>query len=738
MSSDSATTPLFILYGSATGNAEHIAKDLATSYKTGFFSSVVCCELDQYKKKCQDTWDTDPTTSTGGMQMKHGVIVISSTTGNGDAPENASRFVRYCKRKTTVATQPFQHLTYAVLALGDTNYDQFCNAGKVIDKKMAELGGTRAVSLVCADEATGLEESVDPWTASIIDKITVACRCRTGENGMTDITPTVPVVADDGSLEEEKKMEFTDEPTEEYTANARKAINTEPSNGVTVVKTLAEQIKVGDVAINWETSPASSELPKVGAPRITSVVFKDTVAVPPNSAAPIDEDEMMYTFDKPYVAPIRTARYLTQTTIEPTSAILTLSDLHEQFPLEGNAAERNEKRVVEVTLGLPSDDTFAYQPGDAIGMMVTNDDDDVAYILGLLHHHHGLAADQLVSLDDNDTMTVRRVISQHIDLTWWPLQQAHKRVLYAFSQQAVPGPERCVLEWLATPAGEALYQLYIVDQRRSVVDLLKDFPSLQAMSFTTLVGILPALVPRYYSVTSSPKVTPTTLTIALAVVDYLTPSLQVNGQEIGKRRISGLASQYLERVARPWSNSTTTNGGTTTPEVTVQIFPKPTADFRLPASLATPLILIGPGTGVAPFVGFLQHRQACADGVTTPGSVDLFFGCRHGDHDFLYQSELEVLQQNGVLTRLHTAFSRDGPTKVYVQNIMQQQSDMVCDLLLRQEAAVFICGDGNHMAKAVQAALQSILRKELGDDVKAAEYMVQMKKDHRLLLDIWS
>jgi methionine synthase reductase len=147
---------LYVLYGSATGNAEGIAKDLANHTPPAPFSSIVCKPLDDFKKLSSE-WVTPPT-----VGCKHGVILISSTTGNGDVPENAGRFARYIKRKQTVESQPFQNCAFAVLGLGDTNYDQFCAVGRLLDKRLQELGGTRAKKLACADEATGLEDVVEP------------------------------------------------------------------------------------------------------------------------------------------------------------------------------------------------------------------------------------------------------------------------------------------------------------------------------------------------------------------------------------------------------------------------------------------------------------------------------------------------------------------------------------------------------------------------------------------------
>ena len=164
--------------------------------------------------------------------------------------------------------------------------------------------------------------------------------------------------------------------------------------------------------------------------------------------------------------------------------------------------------------------------------------------------------------------------------------------------------------------------------------------------------------------------------------------------------------------------------------------------FRMPSSLETPLILIGPGTGIAPFMGFLSHRKAllAQSGATKPGSVDLYFGCRHQDHDWLYREEMQSLLQDGVLTKLYTAFSRDGE-KQYVQDIMKspEASERFAKLLLEDKAAIYVCGDGNAMAKDVKQAVLEVLSSKLeGGLDEASAYVETMKQEHRFLLDIWS
>jgi sulfite reductase alpha subunit-like flavoprotein len=165
---------LYILYGSATGNAEQIAKDLAEKPLPSQFSSVVCKPLNDFKKFTAE-WDNEPK-----YGRKHGLILISSTTGNGDAPENASGFIRFIKRKQTAETQPFRHCAVAVLGLGDTNYDNFCAMGKAIDMKVTELGAERAMPLACADDATGLEDVVEPWLDDVFVNINAACGSEPG------------------------------------------------------------------------------------------------------------------------------------------------------------------------------------------------------------------------------------------------------------------------------------------------------------------------------------------------------------------------------------------------------------------------------------------------------------------------------------------------------------------------------------------------------------------------------
>jgi len=280
--------------------------------------------------------------------------------------------------------------------------------------------------------------------------------------------------------------------------------------------------------------------------------------------------------------------------------------------------------------------------------------------------------------------------------------------------------------------------------------------------------------------------------VAFSVVDYLTP---YNPRDVNSnRRIGGLATRYLECICSSFLSKPTSSLTSSYP--TIRIFPKPTHDFRLPPNLSTPLILIGPGTGIAPFLGFLSHRQAqyaslesteaaemASEGIwrggyeldpeelhitnrdarglnlavdymrnQSMGEIDVFFGCRYSDHDWLYKKEMEDFKSVGILNNLFSAFSREnakGQEKIYVQTLMQKDKSCggrLIKMIMEKDASVYVCGDGNAMGRDVQDAIVNLLADKMNDshstesDAKesAVAYLNQMKASGRFVLDIWS
>ena len=253
-------------------------------------------------------------------------------------------------------------------------------------------------------------------------------------------------------------------------------------------------------------------------------------------------------------------------------------------------------------------------------------------------------------------------------------------------------------------AGDA-WRAYL--EGRQIVDLLEDFPA--ELTPAQLTGLLRKLPPRLYSVASALEASPDEAHLLVGVVRYQTHGRERQGVA------SGLVAERLQVGDR------------------LRVYVKPNKNFRLPDDPGRPIVMIGPGTGVAPFRAFLQHRQATG----AAGRSWLLFGDRNFTHDFLYQLEWQEWLKEGVLTRLDVAFSRDQPEKVYVQQRMWQRRAELFGWL-EDGAHLYVCGDDKAMAKDVHAALAAIVADQSGRSPAAAEaYLSDLKKQRRYQRDVY-
>jgi sulfite reductase (NADPH) flavoprotein alpha-component len=241
---------------------------------------------------------------------------------------------------------------------------------------------------------------------------------------------------------------------------------------------------------------------------------------------------------------------------------------------------------------------------------------------------------------------------------------------------------------------------------RQIVDLLHEFP-VQATA-QEWVAVLKRLQPRLYSISSSPKAQVGEVHLTVSAVRY---------DHRGKPR-RGVCSTFLaDRVG----------------DTTVPLFVQRSAHFRPPADGGAPLIMVGPGTGVAPFRGFLHERRARGDG----GRNWLFFGEQHVATDFYYRDELEAMHKDGLLNELSLAFSRDQADKVYVQDRMREQGAELW-AWLQEGAHVRVCGDASRMAKDVDQALRDVVQRHGGMDAEQARaYVQKMSGDKRYVRDVY-
>ena len=263
-------------------------------------------------------------------------------------------------------------------------------------------------------------------------------------------------------------------------------------------------------------------------------------------------------------------------------------------------------------------------------------------------------------------------------------------------------------------ASNAAYRAEIFAKRKSIFDLLEEFPACE-LPFHVYLEMLSLLSPRYYSISSSPAGAPQTCSITTAVVEA--PALS------GRGLFKGVCSNFLasRRVGD-------------TIHATIR---ETKAGFRLPDDNGVPVIMIGPGTGLAPFRGFLQERAARQQQGARLGPAMLFFGCRSADQDYLYREELQDFAARGIVD-LHVAFSRQGQRKTYVQHLLAEQADQVWSLI-EKGAIIYVCGDGSKMEPDVKAALVKIHADRTGSTPAASQgWIEQMGSDNRYVLDVWA
>jgi cytochrome P450/NADPH-cytochrome P450 reductase len=306
-----------------------------------------------------------------------------------------------------------------------------------------------------------------------------------------------------------------------------------------------------------------------------------------------------------------------------------------------------------------------------------------------------------------EAIAVHRLLSEFVELQ---LPATRKQV------QAMAQHTRCPFTRpkLESLLAEDRFRGEVLAKRKSVLDLLEEHPACE-LPFAAFLEMVPLMVPRYYSISSSPVTDGARCSITAAVVEGPARS--------GSGVYYGVCSNYLARQAAG---------------ATVQAFVKETkAGFRLPVDPAAPIVMIGPGTGLAPFRGFLRERAALAGQGRTLGPAMLFFGCRHPEQDFIYADELEEHAASGIVD-LHVAFSRHDGKKTYVQDLLREQADRVWSLI-EQGAIIYVCGDGSHMEPDVKRALMTIHgEKSRAGDSASEAWMETLAADDRYVLDVWA
>uniref|UniRef100_A0A8B9YZB6 Methionine synthase reductase n=1 Tax=Buteo japonicus TaxID=224669 RepID=A0A8B9YZB6_9AVES len=600
-----------LLYATQKGQAKAIAEEIwEQAGARGLEADMHCIsEMDKYNLETEK----DP------------VVIVISTTGTGDPPDTARKFVKKIQ-DTTLPPDHFAHLQYGLLGLGDSEYTFFCNGGKTVDRRLQELGAQHFYDTGLADDCVGLELVVDPWIDGLWLALKEAFLLQKEKEGMSSVVNAVSSslsaalhgVHELNLSSEVQNLKLEDEGVRNSDVLSQKLvdINLVASTRDTEPSLVHSIPSVSQSALNIPALP----------PEYIEVQFQDTHGENPDLSSLISEGT---TFE----VPVTKAVQLTREDAIKTALLLEL-DI--------------------------ADTVFDYQPGDAFCVICPNNVNEVEELL------------QILGLSEKGEHFI------------------------------------CVKVKQGTKKREHL-------------------PKLQA---------------RSYSVSSSNLYQPGKLWFVFNIVEFpACPARPVSRKGV----CTGWLAELVAPLLHPNKNTLNTEGGSSSTEK-ISIFARPNNTFHLPADPSVPFMMVGPGTGISPFIGFLQHRQKLREEHADWefGETWLFFGCRHQDRDYLFKDELRCFLENGTLTHLKVCFSRDFSTAEvaqpkYVQDIIRLYAKEVARVLLKERGYFYVCGDKKHMADGVSDAVVDILSMEMeADKLEAMKILATLREAKRYLQDVWS
>ncbi|EJT47627.1 electron transporter [Trichosporon asahii var. asahii CBS 2479] len=692
-----------VFYGSQTGTAEEFSIRLAKEAKSRFGVSSLVCDPEEYEFRNLDQIPEDKA-----------VVFVMATYGEGEPTDNAQQLMEFLEEEEPEFSNgsTLENLNYVVFGLGNKTYEHYNAVARKLDERLTALGAKRIGERGEGDDDKALEEDYLAWK----DDMWVAFAERLGveEGGAGD-------VAD---------FEVTE---------------------------VGEDVPANKI-FHGELSPRA------------------LVAAASGTTTPVGS----YDSKNPYPAPVHTARELFEV-----------------------GADRNCVHIEFDTTGTP----ITYQHGDHVGVWPSNPDVETERMLSIL----GLQdkRTQAITVESLDPALAK--VPFPVPATYEAIFRHYLDISATASRQTVAflaryAPNEAAKEKLTRWGSDRDIYAAEVDGARLTLgevlqaaagDKLTDNSNVTKwdIPFDRIISVIPRLQPRYYSISSSSKMHPHSIHVTAVVLKYESkPSLAHESQP---RWVYGLSTNFIQNIklasdqTKSGDNLAVTNGhanGNANGHVKVgglaggvagieldgmptykisgprdfhfrdNIYRVPVhvrrSTFRLPTSPKVPIIMIGPGTGVAPFRGFVQERVVLAQRAKEKNGPDalkdwapmfLFYGCRRADEDFLYKDEWPKYQVelDGKL-QMQVAFSR-GPerkpdgSKIYVQDLIWAARKELAPLILERRAYVYICGDAKNMAREVEARIAQMLGDAKGgSEAEGAKELKLLKERNRLLLDTWS
>ena len=758
------------------------------------------------------------------------LIIVASSTGDGDPPDNSANFWVQMKKKQT-EEKSLSGIRFSVLGLGDSNYTRFMHVPRTFKNKLLELGADLFYPYAEADDVDGIESVVDPWVDGLWDAINKALVDGTlvdkalalTSSGEVESVKVETVQAPNVNLDHHLSASSPQVSTPPLLDEAADVVQAQPSDLKAEAEAALQALVLAASALTTSPSPAlvnassrdnrrsldsprgvssRPSSPRPGSPSEASrgrrgSIDKSVAVVDINSSArpssrmssrsnmakpssvhfpkreeatvprkderayglicglaPIGVDikgapaplpcriKVSWEKDSSIIAKVKSGE-----SPKPSPEELRYRDPDGLYSKEQpfwaavsdaryETAHWSDRKVLHLELGL-DDSGMVYEAGDSIGILPCNPPELVANTLKRL----GLKAEDVFVVKGIEEggpssllphlpspCTVGYAFSRCLDLTGAP----KKSLLRLLADHCSEPSEKRTLTYFSSRGGKEAYQHEVLEHQPSLYDLLSRFSSCSP-PLDALLDALPPLMPRLYSITTSFVDSPDKVQVALSVVRFRT--------RYGSR--AGVASTWLDRMTRHLTRGEEERSSMG--EIPrVEIFLKKSVDFKPPRDLSKPLIMVGPGTGIAPFRGFLQHRRAMRAAAGQEGEVEgvgpswLFFGCRREDEDYLYKSDIEGFTKDKTLTHLEVAFSRAQADKVYVQDLIKKKGAELASLIVDKGAYVFVCGDGAGMAKDVHAALLLAIKENGMEVEKAAQVLATMVQEKRYIRDVWS
>ncbi|XP_065208793.1 nitric oxide synthase, salivary gland isoform X2 [Planococcus citri] len=640
-----------ILYATETGKSEAYAQKLGEIFSHAFHSQVV--RMDEYDMS--------------SIEHEAVLLVVTSTFGNGDPPENGHSFAQslyslkmdhqetkngpakenaeFCSASFIKANSlpeqaitekqclsknsfdddlfgPLGNVRFAVFALGSSAYPNFCAFGTYVDNLLGELGGERLVKVTNGDEMCGQETAFKKWAAEVF-KVALETFCLENE---------------DDTLNQIDQMLHD-------------------------VKISASTVRFRD---------AKEETPLNGLARCHNRKISKAV-------------------------------------------LQSKKDLHKDV--------KTDRATLLLELAIEG---ATYAPGDHVGVFPCNRTELVDGIIAHLEEPEPDKTVELQLLKEKQTSTgveyiwmaheklpscsLRSMLTRYLDITTPP----SPNLLRFFATLATDQEDKDKLTALSSD--NVAYEDWRHSKYPHLLEVFQEFPSVKPPA-ALLVSQLTLLQPRFYSISSSPMIFPKRIHLTVAVVAY-------NTQD-GKGPLHyGVCSNYLQDAAD---------------NEDVYIFVRSAPNFHLPAEVSKPLVLVGPGTGIAPFRSFWQHRaaQKKVQAIDNLGKVILFFGCRLKTLD-LYSEEKQKMVEEGVLNETHLALSREpNVPKAYVQDLMKTEAEKLYKEIVTERGHFYVCGDCK-MAEDVYQTLRTIIQEKSGMTYAQAEsYLLRMRDENRYHEDIF-